>query len=54
MNLSKLNLVLLDSEELISVEGGRDKKPSYFDIWVYISDNWSEFKNGFYDGWNKQ
>ncbi|CAM3448527.1 hypothetical protein [Flavobacterium chungbukense] len=48
MNLENLNLVELDREEIISIEGGKWAE------WLasQIVDNWDDIKKGLRDGFN--
>lgn len=56
MKLENCKVTELNAEELVIIDGGRKKDNgiTLFDIVEYISDNWTEFKKGFLDGWNKE
>lgn len=55
MNLENLNLVEMNSQEMVSVDGGG--MPSWMKKlgWAYLAqeviDNWDEIKEGWREGW---
>lgn len=53
MDLKQLNVVELDSKELILSEGGNWLKTSIWGTIVYeLASNWDAIKAGISDGWN--
>ena len=53
MDLKHLNLVELDSKELILFEGGNWLKTTIWGTIVYeVASNWQSIKAGISDGWN--
>lgn len=55
MDLKQLNLVELDSGELVNVNGGeasRLKKFTWYGILIELAHNWDAIKAGISDGWN--
>lgn len=53
MDLKQLNVVELDSKELILSEGGNWLKTSIWGTIVYeVASNWDAIKAGISDGWN--
>jgi len=53
MDLKQLNLVELDSKELILVEGGNWLKTTIWGTLIYeAASNWEAIKAGVVDGWN--
>lgn len=53
MDLHRLNVIELDSKELINIEGGNWIRASIWGTIAYeIASNWDAVKAGFSDGWN--
>lgn len=56
MKLNNLNLVELNAQEMLSVEGGSIPKWVKTLGWGWLAtsiiDNWNEIKEGAADGWN--
>lgn len=53
MDLNRLNLIELDSKELINFEGGNWLKASIWGTIAYeLASNWDAVKAGISDGWN--
>jgi hypothetical protein len=53
MDMEQLNLVELDSRELINIEGGNFlKKLTWYGIIIELANNWDAVKAGISDGWN--
>lgn len=53
MDLKQLNLVELDSKELILCEGGNFLKTTFWGTLLYEAlSNWDAIKAGVADGWN--
>lgn len=53
MDLKQLNLVELDSNELILIEGGNVLRTTIWGTLLYEAlSNWDAIKAGIFDGWN--
>lgn len=55
MNLEKLNLVELNTQEILETEGGSwIKKGIWGAVVAGVIENWDDIKQGLSDGWNKR
>jgi len=45
----------LDKSELMEIDGGKGiwDKLTYAGILIWVTENWSDIKQGCYDGWNE-